>query len=372
MGEAATFALGDARVAVRFDALGFAEWLEEVLLPGFSRVAHDRFAVSVVVHRSRAERRPDDHQRVVGTFPSFVFDREVIALPGRRSGDALELSDAKYEARYVVGQGSVEVHADGPWPRTRAAVLRVVRQLAVAQSLADGRRILLHASGVEEGGRVVLLVGPKGAGKTTLLARLASSARAAVVSNDCALVSRPNPSAWHAGPVPITISVRAETMQLLPDLFRRVPAVDALSQRTLAEADAALVRHGVVTSPTRLKLAPALFARELRSRLSGTARLVKLAFVSVSEDTDSFTAEPLPSIEAAQRLSPLRYGFNAGGVSRTIFDDVLGTERPDGADGELIRHLTTELPCADVRVGPGLLQSSGAASDLMGELFHVA
>jgi alpha-D-ribose 1-methylphosphonate 5-triphosphate synthase subunit PhnL len=371
MREAATFALADARVAVRFEAPGFAEWLDEVLLPGFSRVEHDSTAVTVAVHRSLDQPRHKSHAQVMGAFPCFVFDRELVSLPGRRIGEALELADAKYDARYVVGPASVEVHADGPWPRTRAAVLRVVRQLAVAQSLADGTRFLLHTSGVEERGRVLLLAGPKGAGKTTLVAHLASTLRAGVVSNDCALVSRSTEGEWRAGPVPITINVREETMRLLPDLFRGVPAVDALSQRTLAEADAAVAQYGTVSSPTRLKLAPALFAREVCSALSGGGQLVRLAFVSVSEDTNGFSAEPLASTDAARRLAPLRYGVDAADVPRTIFDDLLGTDRPETADRELIRRLTAEVPCVDLRVGPGLLQSNGAAADLLGELLRV-
>src|SRR5882757_1415303 len=178
MSELATYAFACARVSVRFEAPGFSAWLDEVLHPAFTRVEPDERAVTVVVQRGAPGApvpRPDESAEL---RPWFTFDREVVSLPSRSNGATVHVIDDKYGASYVVHAEptlSVEVHADGPWPRTRAALLRVVRELAVSQVLAGGRSVRLHASGVERDGRVVLFAGPKGAGKTTLLSHLAAA-----------------------------------------------------------------------------------------------------------------------------------------------------------------------------------------------------
>lgn len=368
MCDAATFALADARVAVRFETPGFADWLEEMLLPGFTRVEDGPVAATVVVRRSCGERADDREGEPLGPLPCFVFDGEVVYQPAWRIGHEVALTDEKYGARYLMRPASVEVHADGPWPRARVAALRVVREVAVAQSLSDGHRMRLHASGVEDAGRVVLLAGPKWAGKTTLVAHLASSNRVGLVANDCALISRSNSGAWEARAIPVSVSVRPETMERLPHLFHGVAAVESLSHLTMAEAELARAWRGTVAAPTRLKLSPALFAKALQTSLSGGGSLARVALVAADDDAVGYALRPLEAAEAERRLTPLRYGFEPHAATRTVFDEFLDTHRPASADAEFVRRLAAEVPCAELRVGPDMLRSRDAASDLLAEL----
>jgi hypothetical protein len=363
-----TLALADARVTVRYEAPGFAEWLDETLCPGFVRATPDGTLPEVVVRRGSDARADLPRGDPLGPVPCFVFDREVIHEPAWRVGDTIEITDHKYDAHYSVNAASVIVAADGPWPRTRAAALRVVRELAVAQNLADERRTRLHAAALERGGRVVLLTGPKASGKTTLLAYLASSTTASVVTNDCALLSRGAGGTWDARSVPVSISVRAETMVQLPHLFVRIPAVDALSQRTVAEADEAAAEHGTVTTPVRLKLSPALFAREVGSGLSPGGRLAAVAVLARDPAVDGYRVDAVEPGGAAPRLLGLRYGVSVLGASRTIFDDLLGTNRPATADEQLLAQLSAEVPCVTLHVGPDLLGHTDAARALLDDL----
>jgi hypothetical protein len=365
MRETMTFAIASALVRVHFDAPGFSDWLEEVLLPAFTRTDDEPSTISVVVTRGHDGRAKEARGNPIGMLPCFVFDREIVHLPASRAGDSIALIDTKYGAHYRLSPELVEVHADGPWPRTRSPVLRVVRELAMAQSLAHSQRIRLHASGVEDAGRVVLFMGPKGAGKTTLLAHLASSTGIAIVANDCALVSRSDAGTWDARPVPISISVRAETMRRLPHAFVGVPAVDALMQHTLAEGDAAAALHGIVTEPTRLKLSPALFARELRSSLSSGGRLASIAMLTVEPRAVGFAARLLGAAEAERRLTPLRYGFESRVGVRTVFEELLGLDCPDSADAKTLRLLAADVPCFELRMGPDVLGSRETARALL-------
>jgi energy-coupling factor transporter ATP-binding protein EcfA2 len=367
---ASRFAFDHARVAVRYEAPGFAAWPEETLLPGFVSTAADVTVPEVVVRRGADVRVAGScGGEFLGAVPCFVFDREVIHEPAWRTGDTLEITDHKYDAHYSVNPAAVIVDADGPWPRTRAAVLRVVRELALARNLADELRTRLHAAALEHDGRVLLLAGPKGAGKTTLLAHLASSTTASVVTNDCALVTRVHDGAWDVKPVPVSVSVRAETMVQLPHLFAKVPAVDALSQRTIAEADEAVAEHGAVTEPTRLKLSPALFAREVGSVLSPGGRLAAVAVVSQDPRVDGYRVEERDTREVVEQLLDLRYGASVLGTSRTIFDDLLGTDRLPGADEHLLGRLATDVPCVGLVVGPDLLRHAEPATRMLDDLF---
>jgi hypothetical protein len=369
--DVTTFAFNGANVTVRFEAPGFSDWLEEVLHPGFTRVDLDVDAVTVVVRRGHARPSGGASAGSVGSAPCFTFDREVVCLPAWRRKTTIDILDEKYGARYLVQPGSppsVEVHADGPWPRTRAALLRVVRELAVAQSLAGGQSVRLHAAALEHDGAVVLLTGPKGAGKTTLLAHLAAATGAAVVTNDCALVSRSMSDDWEVRPVPVSISVRPETLTRLPHLFQGVAAVETLMQYTLEEAALAAERHGTVTAPVRLRLSPALFAQAVNASLSPGGRLVSMCILTADEAAMGSTIRALPISEATSRLPSLRYGLEVSNHSCTIFEQLVDADGGASASAGVVTLLAAQIPCLEARIGPDVLASRAAGCDLLARL----
>ena len=367
----ATYVFAGTPVTVRFEAPGFADWLDEVLSPGFTRVEPDADAVTVVVRRGHVG--PSDHSLAesIGSVPCFRFDREVVSLPGWQNGTTVELLDDKYGARYLIRKEpvlSVEVHADGPWPRTRASLLRVVRELAIAQSLANDRSVRLHASALECDGRVVLLTGPKGAGKTTVLAHLASATGAAVVTNDCAFVSRTANDGWEVRPVPISISVRPETLTRLPHLFHDIAEVETLMQYTLEEAVVAAERHGTITAPRRLRLSPALFARAVQGSLSAGGRLATVGVLARDEATVGTTIRSMAAGEASHRLRPMRYGLEASASPRTVFEKLVDPEDRAAAAADVITRLAGEVRCVEASVGADVLDSGAAGRNLLARL----
>jgi predicted ATPase len=374
MSDFVTYSFAGARVSVRFEAPGFSEWLDEVLHPAFDRVEADTGAVTVAAHRASTAAPRQETRATTEVLPWFTFDHEVVTLPSRRNGEVIDVLDGKYGAGYVVHTEprlSVDVHADGPWPRTRAALLRVVRELAVSQVLAGGRSVRLHASGVERAGAVVLFAGPKGAGKTTLLARLASATGAGVVTNDCAVVTRSAARSWGVSPVPISISVRPGTLERLPGLFADVADVETLMQYTRAEAADALEQRGPVTAPRRIRLSPALFAQSVGGRLSPGGRLAAIVLLSADPSGSSTTIRDVPVDEAQRRLPAMRYGVDGSTAPRTMLARFVDPDDGAAAEAGLITQLAREVPCVDVEVGSRVLDDRDAACELLDRLVVV-
>jgi hypothetical protein len=157
----AAYALPGAEVAVDTDDESLRSWLDEFLMPGFDPIAAATAAPTVVVTSADDMVAPRDSLEPLGTRPCFALDQGVIEQPASRSGDAVVVSDDKYGARYRIDPDSIAVVRDDRSPRSRAAVMRVARELATAQALADGSRLQLHGAALEHEGRIIVLAGPK-------------------------------------------------------------------------------------------------------------------------------------------------------------------------------------------------------------------
>jgi hypothetical protein len=214
----------------------------------------------------------------------------------------------------------------------------------------------------------VLFAGPKGAGKTTLLAHLGATSGGAIVTNDCALVMRVARASWEVRPVPISISVRPDTLTLLPDLFRDLADVETLMHYTVAEGAAELARSGRVTEPRRVRLSPAAFARTVGGRLSPGGRLVAVALLTSDARTCGGSIRRLPGDESERQLRDVRYGARScAETTATVFASLVGgsTSAPEAV---LLAHLAAEVPCYAVTVGPDVLDGTGAGRALLDEL----
>jgi hypothetical protein len=370
--QAVTYAFPGARVTVAFEVSGFADWLDEVLRPPFAPRAPDPGAVTVVVRDGAQTAGPTVGARRVGPVPCFVFEHELVRHDAWQVGDHIEVFDDKYGTRYVLGPHAIGVEVVGPFPGTRAGLLRVVRELAIGQALADEHRLLLHASAIEHEGKVVLFSGSKGAGKTTLAARLASVDGSAFVANDCTLVSAPDaaPSGWSAHGVPVPVSVRADTVQRLPHLFRAVPATARPSRLTLAEADAAATRHGTVRDPVRLQLSPPQFARALGCSMAASGSVACLAFVTVSDDVRGFDVSDIDETASRARIATSVYGPRGSETGCTVFEEFLGVHRPESADTRTGGRFAAEVRCVELQVAPGILEDDGLARGLLALLLE--
>lgn len=362
--RAAAYALPGGAVMVETLDESLRCWLDEFLLPGFDPFTSDVDAPWVVVTTT------DDPPRAVeslGPRPCFALDQRVVEHPAWRSTAGVVVSDEQYGTRYSIGADAIRVLRDDEAPRTRASVMRVVRELATAQSLGDGSRLQLHAAALEHEGRIILLAGQKEAGKTTLTARLASIAELAVAGNDRVLLSSPHGSggAWRLRPVPTVVSVRPGTRAHLVGRFDDFPAIPAPAHLTVRELDAIDVEHARHDAAARMKLSPMQFARAAGVSLCGEAPLAHVLLVSVDPELDGFALASCTRAQARRGLHAVRYGSRPDGTPRTIFEEWLGVARPPDADRARLDDLADAVPVSTLRVGPRVLDDDALAAALV-------
>ncbi len=340
-------------------------WLREMTAPAFELVGIDPSFPAVVVTEPAA---PDEGPS--STEAVFALDASITTLPTRRHGPRTVIEDHGQMVTYALGADEVTVTA---WPGSaglRISVFLVVRELAVAQ-VRSTSRLQLHAAGLAAGGRVSLIAGPKGSGKTTTLAHLLSSAPAALVTNDRAIVSQAG-EGWRAHAVPTIVAVRPDTVARLPHLFRRsgFPGRTAhLSRDELASStpEDRQPRPGRPPSMSLSQLAT-LVDRPLRA--SGI--LTSVAMVEVDSDVGTYELRRITGPAAEGALRATRFGSVTEPREPTVFERMLGAERAPRDDPALIRRLVEEVACYELSVGPGFLESASAAQEVLGALTHAS
>jgi hypothetical protein len=365
----AAYALPGGVVALDTDDPSLRCWLDEFLMPGFDPVASATGAPRVVVTTT------DDVPRglqPVGARPCFALDQRVVEHPAFRSPDGIVVTDEQYGTWYLVGADTVQVSRDAPAPRTRSSVMRVLRELATAQALADGSRIQLHAAALEHDGRLIVLAGPKEAGKTTLTMRLASIGGLAIAGNDRLLLSAPSDrdGAWLVRAVPTVVSVRAGTRSQLVGRFDDLPAIPAPAHLTISELAAVAdddVR-GVDVAAERMRLSPAQFARAAGVPLCGEAPLAHVLLISVDPALDDYDLAACTREQGRTGLDTVRYGSRRDGMPRTIFEEWLGVTRPPDADRARLDELADAVPTSRLRVGRRVLDDDALAAALLEEI----
>lgn len=354
----------DRSVRVDCPLDGVVAWLAEMLSPSFAVSAPSPAAARATVRVTVGDPVGEPGGQ---SFPCFALDAGVHPLPGRESGGAVVVHDARFGASYRLEPGAVTVVVPGDTPGARLAVFRVVRELAVATVRGPGRG-QLHASAVATPEGVVALAGPKEAGKTTLAVHLASTG-AALVSNDRVLVARDG-AGWRAVGVPTIVSVRPATLALFPELARRVPAVErpvALSSR---ETAAALDAAGPVTAAhTRQPLGVSLaqIGEATGAPLSPGGSLRCVAFVHRDTTSRAFAVEALERDEARHALEAARLGAGAPRPA-TIFERVLGVDSPERQEQRTLARLADEVRCVAVHVGGRSLDDPDDARRLLAQL----
>jgi hypothetical protein len=362
----AAYALPGAKVLVDTDDPSLQCWLDEFLMPGFDPIVTGPEVPTVVVTAADNTASPSHALEPFGALPCFALDQGVIEHLACRSGDTVVVTDEKYGARYRIDPDSITVMRDDPTPRSRAAVMRVVRELATAQALGDGSRLQLHAAALEHDGRIIVLAGPKEAGKTTLTVRLASVGKLAVAGNDRILLT---PSrGWSVRSIPTVVSVRPGTQAQMVGMFDDVPAVPSPAHLTMRELDALSDRQPPREPGVRLKLSPAQFVRAAGVSLSGEGRLGQVLLISVEPTLDGYEIERCTPQQSRAGLDAVRYGSRATGTPRTIFEDWLAVARPPDADRVLLDELAESVPVSTLRVGPRVLHDDGLAAELLGSV----
>lgn len=325
-GHSTALSLAGARVAVHSDDATALDWLEEALAPSFAALVPEPDDVVVeFVPATSAEPEPPAPDGEL--LPCFAFESELFRLPGRREGEEVVLDDPAWGIRIAVRPRRVVLRRTRELPFARLDLMRVVRELALAQVLRRSRHLQVHASAVAWHGRGIAFAGPKFAGKTTTMATLAARTDAAILANDRILIDD-GPGTCSAAGVPSLVKVRPETIELLPDQFRTVPDVPFRSPLSVREYVLAGQALGYVRGPGEVFLTPPQLAHELGSGLSARVPLSCLAVLSIDPSVDHFEVDPLTPEErdaAAQRFS---FGWPRDPGERTVLERMVNAGAP--------------------------------------------
>ncbi len=147
---------------------------------------------------------------------AFALDGGPLRLPVVEAGGALRAWDATADAVLDVtdaGRTTRIRHGDDRLA-ARLLLLRVAREYAHNQALAEGD-LVLHAAGLVSEGRAHAVTGAKGAGKTTRALRLMASGHR-YLSNDRVRISLG--AAPRAFGIPTVVTLRPGTLALFPEL----------------------------------------------------------------------------------------------------------------------------------------------------------
>lgn len=358
----ASYAYGPARVEVRADAPDLLHWLDDFFLPGCARSPGRAGDPRVTVVG------PDDPEALTadravideGPQPCFALDQSVVSHPSGRTRDGIRvIDDGQYGTRSLLGRDGVTVVRTDPAPRSRAGVMRVVRELVTAQAVADGQ-VQLHAALLERDGRAVVIAGPKEAGKTTLVARLAGLGVAALAANDRVLLAADDRGGWQAHAVGTIVSIRPGTRELLPALRGAFP--DVASPAHLTDTELAAAGTGPAADDARVRVSPAQFARAIGARRAGGGRVARIVLLGVDRQLDGYRLRPLATDPAARALRRAEYGSRPDGLPRTVFEDWLGVAPHPAA--EAWPALARAVPVSTLAVGPRTLLDDACAVTL--------
>lgn len=356
---------GDTLVAVESADRGTLDWLEEFCCPPFR--ACGSAAAQFLVHFATDAARHAELAAVVArgageTAPCFALDTRVVRHRAHREDGRLVLFDSDYGCCYTVALDRIEVVAHPDSEGRRGALMRVLRELAAQRFRRRTRSLELHAAALAVDGRGLFIAGPKNAGKTTLLLHALRSADARLISNDRVFVEPGKPSVIRG--VPTIVSIRPETLAMLPELGSGIPQMRHVSHRSVAELAGDRDTFPGHRVGERLRLSPAQLCRQLAVGAAASAPLPAGIFCAVDRRAAGFGIEPLDAPGARVELLACRYGIGSGDDRRTVFGDLMGVPAPWDEEG-LAGELAGELACFRVRVGSDAYAAARGMQELL-------
>ncbi len=347
-------------------------WLDEFLSPWFV-AAGDQWpdgVETIVTLRCDARR----HGRLLAAPPPdesasevdvFVLDSRVVRHRVWREQDAERLIlDEDFRVFYLVSRRHPHVRilaGDDP-VATRVALMRVVRELAMAHVQRAGR--LLHAAALEIGGRAIAVIGPKRAGKTTLLLHLLRAPGARFVANDRALVDFAGSTPRLTG-LPSIVAVRFGTLELFPELRARAADRAYAFGDTLAESRAATTK---LPATAGIDVTPAQLCDLAQVEAAACAPLAALVFPQVNlTHRDRGLGVDLQRLHpetAKRRLRDSLFGGGDTGQRSAAFGaQFAGDDEPMSRD-TFCRALAQAVPAFDYRLGSDTFAERRAAAAL--------
>ncbi len=348
------FIFGDFVIDVASDDVSDLAWLEDFLAPSFE-VAHATNSLHaapalhwqrnddvVAAARSLAAK---DQPRI----DAFVLDSGIERLPcARAAAGDITAYDPFFDVALHRGTSFVASYAGAAAGRARGALMRVVRELTMDHLVRTGRS-LLHAASFALDGRAVLLAGAKNSGKTSLLCAVLGSVPGATFLSNDRVALQGHADAPLARAMPTIVSVRPGSLELLPDLRRRL-AHDNL--RYTGDA------HTPTDPNPRHILSPRQLCDALQAPLQAEAPVAAIVFCRIDARASSFHLEKLRHDEARPALhAALLGGFGAGGSS-TLFSWPSAGSFPSLAELDArITRSAASLPCFQLTMGPALYES---------------
>lgn len=151
---------------------------------------------------------------------AFALDAGPLRLPAVERDGGVRLWDAASGSVVDVTEGgrATRIRTGGDPLAARLLLLRVVREYAHNQALADGD-LVLHAAGLVHEGRALVIAGAKGAGKTTRALRLMAGGHRYLANDRVRVRLAPTPEAIG---IPTVVTLRSGTLRLFRDLEARL------------------------------------------------------------------------------------------------------------------------------------------------------
>lgn len=371
---------GTLTIRVESDDASHLDWLREFLTPSFDAVEAPRPARTVrlrtdpVRYADMVQRGPHSDGQDV---PCFWLDTGVVRLPlWTVPGEGRTFRDD--QSRTFLGLdagGMVEILTAGEGPAVRNALMRVVRELAMAEAWREGG-LVLHAAAVAVGERVVLIAGPKGAGKTTLLIHLLRVGRARFVANDRVVIPAEEPVPMVRG-LPTIVKLLRESAGWFPGLCGRLQASRFHHRLTLAEARRRPHGTGAVAPNGFWSLSPAQFCSLVEATPEAGGGLKAIVFPRLTGDSGPATLRRLPLADAAaaiaaNQLGPLRAVSRGDGAPEWAWHlrppDPPAQTRDLETDEDRCRELAARVPAFEFGLGRDAYDDPSSAARFLAAL----
>jgi hypothetical protein len=302
------FAFDTLRIGVHSEEPSHLQWLEEFLVPWFTRSRVEEVDVEVAL-RSDPSRFADLVRRRATPvrIDTFALDTRTVRFPVCGSFDhELVVFDETSKVFYLIDgdRRHVEILSASDDRSARTALMRVVREVAMIH--ARRRGLLLHASCFALDGKGVLILGAKGAGKTSLLLHALHEGAVQYVTNDRVLVSE-GPGGLVATGIPTIIGLRADSPAFFPRLSVRLAAHRGRHTDRLVEAPST-GQSAVPVEPIVHGLSPAQFCSLAEAKPIAAAPAAGLLFPRISTRENGIQFRAMSNEETVRRIRESRFG----------------------------------------------------------------
>ncbi|MBI3767950.1 MAG: hypothetical protein HY271_05560 [Deltaproteobacteria bacterium] len=332
------------------------QWLVEFLSPHLAAESASvrRRDVSLILdpsHYARLLAKPaSGHQERIDCFTADGEFEQLALWHEDADGRLLHDAGAQAFVRIAARQGGIEIVAPTDHARVRISLMRVIRELAMLQSLHRGDLFIHAAAGVLRG-RAVVIAGQKRAGKTTMLLDLLRRGEVQYLSNDRIMVDTSADPPVVRG-MPTIVKVRAESLRFVPSLTEPAPGDPQRHYLTMQECASG---SPLLEPPTRqpTSMSPVQFCRWLGVEPRAAAPIGTIVFPTVDPAVTRFDVRVLRAPQAAERIRASLFSAGSNGrVSQAFGADWDGAFPAHDATLDACRRLAERCAAYECRIGP--------------------